>query len=268
MNPNMSYKQTKLNFGPKPPQDHETPDESSDESIDPPSSHEEDRWIPLPQALSKAINELARKYAAIACKATNLGRKLGELNQHKTNGTIPDHLKFKFKKLLDSESDTGLHAAMIEAAITNEIEQVKGKMVELMNLFNNRMQDLIDTLGPAINQSNLSFSEEQITTTFDTHIRETKLQFLLKQQKDDAKKNDKRRRFLLQQEELNEIATLSIKQVQSFKKEILALKKQVKELSVNKPKNKKGRKKPKNPSRSTGTSKNKNGNKPGSSRNK
>ena len=180
----------------------------------------------------------------------------------------PDHLKFKFKKLIQSERDTALHSAMIEASITNEIDLTKGKQVELTNLFTNRMLDLTTTLGPAINQSNLSFSEDQITSTFDNAIREFKLQYILKQQKDDIKKNDKKQRFLLQQEELNEIATLSIKQVQSFKKEIIQLKKQVKDLSKNTQKNKKGRKKPKNPKGSTGTTKRNSGNKRGSSKTK
>ena len=269
MNPNSTYKQTKLNFGPRSTQTFEAFDESSDESIAPPSStHAEDLWTPLPQALTNAIKELARKYASIACKASNLGHKIGQLHQHKANGTIPDHLKFKFKKLIQSERDTALHSAMIEASITNEIDLTKGKQVELTNLFTNRMLDLTTTLGPAINQSNLSFSEDQITSTFDNAIREFKLQYILKQQKDDIKKNDKKQRFLLQQEELNEIATLSIKQVQSFKKEIILLKKQVKDLSKNTQKNKKGRKKPKNPKGSTGTTKRNSGNKRGSSKTK
>jgi hypothetical protein len=269
MNPNATYKQTKLNFKSRTSQDFENNNDSSDESIAPPSSgRPEDLWTPLPPALARAISELARKYASIACKAANLGQKIGVLHQHKTNGTIPDHLKFKFKKLVDSERDTALHAAMIDASITNEIEVTRGKIVELTNLFNNRMQDLINTLGPAINSSNLSYSQDQITDTFDNAIRETKLQFILKQQKDDTKKNEKKQKFLLQQEAMNEVATLSIKQVQSFKKEIISLKKQLKDLSKSSQKNKKGTKKPKNSKGSTGTSKNKGGSKPGSSKNK
>lgn len=270
MNPSSSYKQTKLsNFGTRSIKPIDENDDSSDESIPPASSiNAEDLWTPLPQALSQAIKDIARKYAAIACKASNLEQKINDLHLHKTNGTIPDHLKFKFKKLIESDRDTTLHATMMEATILNEIELNKGKLVELNNLFTNRMQDLSDTLGPAINQSNLSYSDNQIITTFDSMIREIKLQFILKQQKDHTKKNDKKQKFLLKQEELNEIATLSIKQVQSFKKEISLLKKQIKDLSKTIPKNGKGRKKPKNPKVSTGTTKNADGKRRDTSKNK
>jgi hypothetical protein len=260
MNPNQAnYRQTTLNFSrsttSQPPLPQQPP---KDESEDMDSSSIE--WSELPKALTRSIQDLARKYAAIACKSINLGKKITTLAQHKANGTIPDHLKFKFNKLLSSESNDTVRASLLEAAIDGEILEIRNKVLELNNLFTNRVTDLKETLGRAINQSNLALCDEQVLHTFNTLICEFKFQFLVKQQKDEKKKDEKKQKFLEKQEQLNEVATLSMKQVIAFKKEISTLKNQLKDLSLNKSKNQQ-RNRAKKRKKSVGTSKNANGRK-------
>jgi hypothetical protein len=260
MNPSHTYKQTTINFSREPAR--QTPLSSQVPPEDPidMESTASIEWTPLPQVLMRSIQELARKYAAIACKSINLGKKLTNLAQHKTNGTIPEHLKFKFNKVYTAETDVAARTALIVATIDGEIEQIRAKVTELNNQFINRINDMKATLASAINQSNLVLSEEQVVYTFNNLICEYKFQFIIKQEKDERKKEEKKQRFLQLQEEQNEIATLSNRQVNAFKKEITSLKNQLKTLTIQQSKNQTVPKSKKR-KRSTGTLKKRNGKK-------
>jgi hypothetical protein len=257
MNPSNVPRQTTLNFGRN--SNNATPANSPILQLGQVNSST-DAFANLPPALKRAITSLSTKYASIACKSRNLVQKISIMSQAKEQGNIPPHLQYKFKKILNKESDIDLRATVIEASIDAEIKSLKERIVELDNVFANRMEELTSSLAIPIRDANFSFSNEQIVQAFDKTIQEKKLEFILKQQRDDERKKAKNEQFLLRKEKQEAVATLSIKQVQAFQKEIANLKSQINTMKLKQsPKNRKGREKPKNPS--TGTKKRGNGNK-------
>jgi hypothetical protein len=260
MNPSNTLRQTTIQFGQSSsanPMNSPTPQQGQ-------VNFNSDALPPLPPALKRAITSLSIKYASIACKSRNLVQRIATLSQAKEQGMVPPHMQFKFKKLLNDESEVDLRATVIEASIDSEISSLKEKVVELDNLFANRMEELTSTLAAPIRDANLTFSNEQIVNAFDKFIQEKKLEFLLKQQRDETRKKAKNEQFLDRKEKQDAIATLSVKQVQAFQKEIASLKSQLNNLKLKaSPKNGKGREKPKNPA--TGTKKKGSGNKKGTS---
>jgi hypothetical protein len=259
MNSSAAYRQTTLNFGTRQEQESTQPGTPNHTlpsiGVTPPM----ETHTTMPQILIRSITQLAQKYAAIACKSTNLEAQVTILVQDKEQGNIPAQLQYKFKKLFNEDTDTSLRSTIIVAAIDSEISRIKGKIDELRNLFNSRYEDLESVLAGPLRESNLVFSNEQIGTTFDYFIREKKLEFILKQQRDVLKQDKKKERFLLRKESENAVAVLSVKQVTAFKQEIESLKKQLKKVKISSPKNKKGKGKPKHPKESTGTKRKGNG---------
>jgi hypothetical protein len=263
MNPNNVLCQTTINFG---RQNNVNPRNSP--SVQPGHVNTStDTSTTLPPALMKAITSISVKYASIACTSRTLVNKITFLSQAKEQGIVPRHLHYKFKHLLNNESDIDLRTTVIEASIDSEIRSLKEKVVELNNVFNNRLEELTSSLAIPLHDAGLTFSNEQIVPAFEKLIQEKKLEFILKQQRDDTRKNAKNEQRLLKKEKQDAVATLSVKQVLSFKKEIADLKSQIKTLKLKQsPKNVKGKEKPKN--LSTGTKKRGNGNKKGTAGNK
>jgi hypothetical protein len=264
MNPSRALHQSTINFG------RETPQATN--PMNSPNTPPSQVNLALnsatifPPVLIKAITHLGSKYASIACKSRNLVQRITTLNQAKEQGTIPLHMQYKFKKLLDTEPNTSLLATVIKASIDAEVTTLNEKVVELNNLYANRVQELSSLFAVPIRDTNFSFSNDQMVQAFDSVIQEKKLEFILKQQRDEERKKVKHEKFLSRKEEQDTIATLSVKQVQAFQKEIASLKSQINTLKLKSPKNKQGRGKPKNPS--TGTTKGRNGKKQGTAKNK
>lgn len=275
MNTNSSYRQTRItNFT------QNMDDSSLSFEEDPPSPAllqpdqrvqdmvvENSPQAPLPTAIIKVINQASFKYAKISCAIDNLSVKINNLLASKAEGIIPKHLEHKCKRLFTKESEASVRSTLILSMIDTEVTEKKEYLVNLKSLYESRYTDLNETIESPLKSCNLAFPEEQIVTMFDQKICDLKLRFLLTQKQNEAKIQQKHDRFLEQKEKQNAVATLSVKEVESLKKQVELLKAQVKTLKKDtlkprpKPsKNEKGKQKPKNaPPKSTGTTKGKGG---------
>jgi hypothetical protein len=232
--------------------------------------------VPLPQAIIKVINGLASKYAAMFCTSLNNTERINSLQQHKTEGTIPPQMEFKFKKLFTRENETNLRSTMINAAIDQELSNLQTKQMELNNVFNSRLQDLEQTISNPLNMCSIQITSDQIIATFNNTLQERKLEFILKRNRDQEIKQAKRERFLARREADNEIATLSTRQVNKLQKEIKDLKSSLQKVSISNSKKPKSKPKPTSDrsknvqgglARSTGKKRKRNGKKNSTSRN-
>lgn len=186
----------------------------------------------LPQALTKVINELAIKYAAVFCNSINLQERINSLNRNKEEGTIPQHMAFKFKNLFTKENETNLRSTMITISIDTELTELQSKFMENSTKFDNRLQDLEQTVTNPLNQCRITIPPNQIVSLFEKTLQNRKLEFILKQDKDKAKKQAKKDRLSSRQEVDNEIATLSNRQVSKLQKEIKDLKTNLAKIKV------------------------------------
>jgi hypothetical protein len=192
----------------------------------------------LPQALQKTIKELTTKYAAIFCKISNINQQITDLQQHKTNGTIPPQLSFKFKKLFTKENETNLRTTMINAAIDNNLTNLQSKITDLNTKYDQRIQDLEQTVAEPLRKCNFNIISTLIVDTFHSELHNRQLEFLLKQNKDSIKKQTKRNKFLTRQENDNQIAVLSNRQVGKLQREIKDLKLQINQTNKSKSRSK------------------------------
>jgi hypothetical protein len=237
----------------------------------------------LPQALIKIIHELASKYAALFCNSINLTDRISSLQRHREEGTIPPHLTYKANNLFTKENESNLRSTMITAFIDTELTDLQSKLMDIRSKFDNRLQDLEQTITNPLVQCEITVSTDDIVTLFNSTIQNRKLEYILKQNKDKQKKQAKRERFLATKESNNSIATLTNRQVSKFEKEISELKSKFNKINISKSKSKSNNKpkskptsKPKNnrskngpggQARSDGKKKRKNGRKPDSTRN-
>lgn len=187
---------------------------------------------PLPQAITKVINGLSTKYAAMFCSSNKITERINALQQHLNDGTIPPQMEYKFKKLFTKENESNLRSIMINATIDHELATLQSKKMELNALFNSRIQDLEHTISNPLNICNITFSSDQIVETFNKTLQERKLEFILKQNKDLTIKQAKREKFLARKEADNQIATLSTRQVNKFQKELQDLKSNIKKITI------------------------------------
>ena len=194
--------------------------------------------IDLPPAISKIIQTLAKKYAAIFCSIGNLKDKVKELQLNKEQGKIPKNLEFKFKNLFIAEHETALRTTVINSSIDNEITKCNTKIMELQALYDNKLTELDNTITNPLRTCDIIIPIETILLLYSNYLKNAQLEFLLKQQKDKQAKQAKADKFALQKEKDNAIATLSTRQVAKFNKEISDLKKLVTKTQA-KPKNKK-----------------------------
>lgn len=280
MNPSKVYKQSTINSrkrsgpyystaSPSSPQLLPREEGLSDSQPEPSRVLPEPEIEPIPPVLMKELTSLAHKYACISCSINNLGNSIAEMSQNKEEGTIPRQLELKFKKLFTGESEASVKAMVISSTIDSLITEKKTKLLELENTYNARYEELRTTLEAPLQSCGLIIQPGHILPLFDNKIRDFKLQFLLKQRRDSAKREKKKEAFLLRKEQQNEVATLSVQQIEKMRKEILTLQNQIKSLSLNKSqksKNQKGKEQPKNP-KSTGNMKRRNGKKPSTSKN-
>lgn len=230
---------------------------------------------PLPQAIIKTINMLCNKYAAIYCSSLNINQTIDTLKRHKTEGTVPPQFEFKFKKLFTKETETNLRSTVINATIDQELSRLQSKLMELDTTYGNRLHDLDQIITNPLNLCDFRVNPTQLVETFTSTLQNTKLTFILKQNKDKQIKEAKREQFLARKELDNEIATLSTKQVNKLNKEIKELKDSLKKAKINSnsnPRKSGNNKRSKNAKggqvKSTGQKKKNNGKKKSTSKNK
>jgi hypothetical protein len=187
----------------------------------------------VPPAIIQIINELSVKYASLFCSSLNYNERLNSLRQHKTDGTIPLQMTFKFKKLFTQDYDTNLRSIIVNASIDQEITRIQTKLMELNTIYDNRLQELEENVTKPLNVCQITINPSQIIDKFNYTLQNKTLQFVIKQNKDKTKKQSKRDQFLSRKESDNEIVTLSKKQVQKLTNEIKTLQLAVKNSKQN-----------------------------------
>lgn len=187
----------------------------------------------LPIAITKTINDLCIKYASMFCTSIKHTERVKSLEQHKIEGTIPSQMTFKFKKLFTQDHETNLRSTVINAAIDQEIAATQTKLMELNTKFDNRLQELEQTVTNPLNICNIRINSTQIVDYFNSTLDNKKLEFILKQNKDKVKKQAKREKFLARKEKDNEITTLSTRQFNKLQNEIKDLQKALKKTKLN-----------------------------------
>lgn len=193
--------------------------------------------VSLPQPILKTINSLGTKYAGIFCASLNISETINNLKKHKTDGTIPHQMEFKFKKLFTNENETNLRSTMINAAIDLELTRLNSKSMELNTSYDNRIHELEELISSPLILCGYTIDSSHIISSFEQTLQQRKLEFILKQNKDKVKKQIKKQAFQARRESNNEIATLSNRQVNKLNKEIKDLKDNLKKIKIqNKPK--------------------------------
>jgi hypothetical protein len=171
-------------------------------------------------------------YAKIKAKFNGNVTKLTELQTHKNNGTIPDSLQVKFKKLYTKDTEVEIRAAMISATIDSEISNLNNKNTEFNALFENRGDS---TLAKFQQLNNYGFTMDSmyIMPILNQFIAEKLIQFTYKSKLDAEKRQKKKELYLSKKEKETTIATVTNKQLSQMKNTIKTLQSQVISLKTN-----------------------------------
>ena len=188
--------------------------------------------VPLPPPIIKTINSLCTKYAGLYCASLNINETVTALNKHKTDGTVPPQMNYKFKKLFTKENETNLRSTVINAAIDQELTRLQSKQMELNTSYENRLHDLEETVSNPLNLCDYTIDPPLIVSTFNETLQQRKLEYILKQNKDKEKKLAKQQAFQTRREADNEVATLSTRQVSKLNQEIKELKDNLKKVKI------------------------------------
>lgn len=202
-------------------------------NLDAPSAPEPET-PPIPSAVMNHINKHARSLASIQCAIANAQLRIQNLQDAKTNGIVPKHLEYKFKKLFTKPEELNLRVIVINNTIDSEIQALNLRITELTNVDTNGMTTLMQTLTPIFNNCDIHINPIVIHNHLDTLKSSHKLRFLLKQYEDNKKKETKQAKFAATSTAAAEPATITVKDVTSMKAIITSLQKQVKSLSMNK----------------------------------
>jgi hypothetical protein len=160
--------------------------------------------------------------------------RIQKLQDDKTNGIVPKHLEYKFKKLFTKPEEINIRSVVINNTIDAEIQSNNTRITELTNIDSNGMTTLMTTLTPIFNHCDIHINPIVIQNTLDTLISSHKIRFLLKQADDTKKKEEKQARFSAKQAAAAVPAEITVKDVAGMKSIITSLQKQVKSLSVRK----------------------------------
>ena len=165
-------------------------------------------------------------FARIKAKFDGNNTKISELQTHKNNGTIPNSLQVKFKKLYTKDTEIEIRATMINAAINSEITNLNNKNSELNALFENRG---ISTLAKFQQMNSYGFSMDNmyIMPILNQFIAEKLVQFTYKSKLDAEKKQKKKELFNSKKEKETAIAAITNKQLSQMKNTIKVLQSQI-----------------------------------------
>ena len=188
----------------------------------------------IPSPILATIKNLAKKFAGIASRMNQLIVKRDVLNDHRTNGTIPKDLDYKFKKLFNKDGEADLKASLILQSINQADHDSREAIIVLRLEYDNRYTTVMDILTPILEITSCNLDLDLVTSTFDLHIRDTLMKYLLKQSADQRKKQRKSERFEAVQLEASIPAALSTKDLSRMTNSIKQLTKQVKDLQINK----------------------------------
>jgi hypothetical protein len=236
----------------------------------------------LPLCILKIIRKHARDMAALSCAMINHGTKLTDLQKHITDGTIPNHHSYKFKKMFIGDNEAAIRATVIKATIEAEKAEIVQRNDDSLLKFNQRVTTLTTILEPILKECNMIMPLDALKLLLDYEINCFKAQFLLKQKEDDAKKIEKQRKYNEYKEKLDAEVIISQRDFTKANKSIAMLQKQVKQLTMKqnkaqgKAKGVPGKKKPSGPAtpqnpkqtKSTGTGKGSGGKGKSTARNK
>lgn len=176
-------------------------------------------------------------FAKIKAKFDGNNTKLSELQTHKNNGTIPDSLQVKFKKLYTKDTEVEIRAAMISAAINSEISSLNNKNAELNALFENRGRSTLAKFQQ-LNSYGFTMDNIYIMPILNQFIAEKLIQFTYKSKLDADKKLKKKELFLYKKEKESTVAAITNKQLSQMKNTIKTLQSQVISLKINQGKDK------------------------------
>lgn len=210
-------------------------------NLDAPSAPESST-PPIPPSVMNHINKHARSLASIQCAIANANARIQKLQEDKTNGIVPKHLEYKFKKLFTKPEESNIRVIVINNTIDSEIQALNLRITELTNIDTNGMNSLMATLTPIFNNCDIHINPIVIQNNLDTLVSTHKVRFLLKQNEDNKKKEAKQAKFTASKAAAAESVTITVKDVTSMRAIITSLQKQVKSLAMNKqnPRSKQG----------------------------
>jgi len=165
-------------------------------------------------------------FAKIKAKFDGNSIKLSELQTHKNNGTIPNSLQVKFKKLYTKETEVEIRATLLNAAINSEITNLNNKNSELNSLFENRGNSTL-TKFQQMNSYGFTMDNMYIMPILNQFIAEKLIQFTYKSKLDAEKKQKKNEIFLYKKEKETAVAAITNKQLSQMKNTIKVLQSQV-----------------------------------------
>lgn len=186
-----------------------------------------------PETIFSIFNNEATSFAKIRSKFLGNATQIAKLQTHITNGTVPDSLTLKFKKLYTKEDEVATRTAVITAAINQEIASFNTKNQELNALFQDRYNF---TANKFQNFAQFGVIVDNLYTRaiLDFLVRDLLVQFSYKTSKDLEAKAKKQEKFAaLKEAEATPIA-LNKKQLTKMESVMKSLQSQVASLKLKK----------------------------------
>ena len=214
----------------------------------------------LPPFLKQSITKLAKQYAIIECRIMSLQDKLDKLKADKDANILPFHMKHQ-RKLIDKFTDVNVIHKLINDFIDVEYQSVLEANESLGLKMDQRYFDLSQTLEPIkTNTRLLDDTDLDWKEILDSCMEQEYCTMLMKQRDDKIRKAAKKEKFETMKAKNNEIATITVKELNVIKKQIKQAQKSKTPANPKNGKGKTGTKKPAPPKNNKG---NKQGNQQG-----
>jgi len=196
-----------------------------------------DKFKYYPSFLKSMFKNLAKKYAAIKCTIKNITNKKLMLSESLNTGTLPPQFKHQ-QKFLSKLSDIEAIRILTEQFVKAEQQELELKLNKANDELANRYVELKNLLTPIIANTTI-INEEELRTniTLDSLIEQEFCIMLTKMEQDKIKRMSKQEKLLIHKEKLLKPADIT-------QKEFNKLKKELRNLKINKEKSKNGQGKP------------------------
>jgi hypothetical protein len=186
-----------------------------------------------PEPVFSTITIHSKLTAAKKCSLQNLNKKRNDLSTGAMEGSIPEFISLKFKKLYNQEHEAPFKAAMIQQAMKSESEATRLKIVTLTNEINNAATTLHDKLKPIITNVLIKQIEPNcLKLVLEYGVREFQAQFNFKMAKDKEAKELKAIKFQLEKEKATAPALISTREHKNMLNQIKQLEKKLKSATI------------------------------------
>lgn len=195
-----------------------------------------------PAAIIEHIVSFSKKEAIQQCNKFNNDAKIAEnIAALQDDGTIPKHLQYRYKKILNGEDEIEIKKTLFHNTINKEIAHLQERNAIINNDANNRPARLLQDIQTMITIAKVVLNTTHVTSFTDYAIQHFLTTFISKQQKDKAIKEKKALDFQTRKEKEEEVMQITKKGASKVNAEIKALTRKVKQLEAKTQTNRSGK---------------------------